>query len=538
MIYFCYRMATFDQLYERCFKNVSLVKISNANAKEKSDESVFVTLDHVFTLSKYVVFLLTSSSRSSEISSKIEHLVNLKNEKDDKIQNSPTRLRRLFSLKKKSKKEEKLSCVSVVVIDAEGHDSDDISKIARPGWYVYVPQSSSVTSRLLRTLGFEFSPSVVVIECVSREVTSREGRRLLNEDEHGKSFPWWPPSSSSLLEGTLVSKGGVQKDFKDVRESVRGYFFGAFWCPPARQWVKQLIPVYEKLRSKGISLEIVFCSSDRTVDGFNQFLDQMPWPAFSYDPAKTSSMTRLFNVNGIPALILADDKGNVINRHGKSALLSDVDGNHCPWGPQEIYELTEHTMCRLREEPSLILFTEGSPEDIQFSLSILRTVSKDLKREREQMQTLLRSEQAKKREDLENAENANDLKKSSSCSSVDSESSPASIPDSLQVFYTGEDPICDHVLEKVLGLAEAELPLICIVDGVIGELSVCEDPDVSETVVRAFVEKFKQGKLSWQPLSQGKKTSYRTVAGIPCEILQQAAIVTSPSQQSIPSKSQ
>lgn len=38
-------------------------------------------------------------------------------------------------------------------------------------------------------------------------------------------------------------------------------------------------------------------------------------------------------------------------------MLNDPQGKNFPWGPQSIYELNEYTLCRLRDEPSLILFT-------------------------------------------------------------------------------------------------------------------------------------------------------------------------------------
>ena len=234
----------------------------------------------------------------------------------------------------------------------------------------------------------------------------------------------------------------------------------------------------------------------------------MPWMAFSYDIAKTSAITRLHNVNGIPSLILIDREGRVISRHGRSTLMGDPEGLFFPWGPRALYELDEHSVSRLRDEPSLILFTEGSPEDVQFSLSVLDGISKKLFEERLKLEE-------KRAEERENAENGNSLSKSSSSEECSSMSSVdvAAPPDSLQIFYTGEDPICDHVgpptlselslfqiLEKILGLGDAELPLICIVDGLAGQVAVCEQPDVSEQVLEEFLVAFRAGSLKYTPL--------------------------------------
>lgn len=148
---------------------------------------------------------------------------------------------------------------------------------------------------------------------------------------------------------------------------------------------------------------------------------QMPWVSLPYDPSKSIALTRIFNVHGqffhgllilcrisfsctvssisfdytlsltssgIPSLILIDESNRIISRHGRSVLLEDPKGerslytsldtscyeennydkyNNClivgvyfPWGARPLQELNEHSVSRLREEPSLILFTEVS----------------------------------------------------------------------------------------------------------------------------------------------------------------------------------
>uniref|UniRef100_A0A914RKL1 Thioredoxin-like fold domain-containing protein n=1 Tax=Parascaris equorum TaxID=6256 RepID=A0A914RKL1_PAREQ len=83
----------------------------------------------------------------------------------------------------------------------------------------------------------------------------------------------------------------------------------------------------------------------------------MPWLAFPFDHDKLTLFTRLYNVNGIPAFLILDEENNIITRHGRNAMLSDPSGKLFPWGPQPMYELNEYTLCRLRDEPSLVLFT-------------------------------------------------------------------------------------------------------------------------------------------------------------------------------------
>uniref|UniRef100_A0A1I7W735 Protein kinase domain-containing protein n=1 Tax=Heterorhabditis bacteriophora TaxID=37862 RepID=A0A1I7W735_HETBA len=116
-------------------------------------------------------------------------------------------------------------------------------------------------------------------------------------------------------------------------------------------------------------------------------------------------------------------------------LIGDPLGSKFPWGPQPLYELNEFTVCRLRDEPSLILFT---------GMSISNWLTQD------------------------------------------------------NFYYK------IHILETILGLGDVELPMICIVDGLAGQLAVCEKPDVSETVLDEFVTEYRTGKLTWQPLPTSK----------------------------------
>ncbi|VDK64070.1 unnamed protein product, partial [Cylicostephanus goldi] len=275
------------------------------------------------------------------------------------------------------------------------------------------------------------------------------------------------------------------------------------------------------MKKNGISLEIIFCSSDRSQEAFDHFVEQMPWLAFTYDPARTLALTRVYNISGmrhnvrlkfqtdgIPSLILLDQAGKVITNHGRSSLLEDPAGRYFPWKQRPLYELNEYTVCRLRDEPSLILFTEGSPDDIQFSLSVMEKVSKRLFEERMKIEER-RAEEAENKTD-ENAEPGSGLRNSASSEECSSTGSDLPIPpqaDPLQLLYTGEDPICDHILESILGLGDFELPLICIVDGLAGQLCVCDQPDVSETVLEEFVADYRAGRLQWTPLPAASQNS-------------------------------
>lgn len=53
-----------------------------------------------------------------------------------------------------------------------------------------------------------------------------------------------------------------------------------------------------------------------------------------------------------------------------------------------------------------------------------------------------------------------------------------------------------------IGLGQAELPLIVIVDVMAGYMAICDKPDVSETVLMEFISDYRTGRLKVVPLPQ------------------------------------
>ena len=301
----------------------------------------------------------------------------------------------------------------------------------------------------------------------------------------------WPPIASDLLKGPLIKKvdGVIEKsDYSQLKAEIRGLLFGAHWvfssfivkllstlqCPPSRVWTKQLGPVYQSLMDREIPVEIIFCSSDRTAENFEQYLDQMPWVAFPYDTARTSALTRLYNVNGESPRPLYNSKSRnslvganrqrgsrgvasrQIHSNGRSrgstfplGTPPDLRAGRAFRQSTEGRTLTHSVHWLVFFMNQKVINLEGTPEDVEFSLSVLDGLSKKLFEERMKVEEKRVEEREKRLEERENAENGNSLSRSSSSeeyssmSSIDAANPPPI--DFLQVFYTGEDPICDHV---------------------------------------------------------------------------------------------
>ncbi|TKR65134.1 hypothetical protein L596_025584 [Steinernema carpocapsae] len=558
---------SFDELYESCFRNIPVVRVPDPTVKEKKSPSSsslqdLTTLDHVFATSRYVLFhLIRSGSRhSEELAPLLKQLVVTKNaasvgeDAEKRSSSSPAKIRRLFSLKRKSKKKKKdtISIASsseqtelaVVVIDVEPVTNSEkgAEAFGEPGWFVVATLPHLTKSRLLRSLKYSSPPSLSIVESSSRQVVTSEGRRSLLEDPSGQNFPWVDLSPAEIFQGKLLrsienqdgSRSIETTDFSDLKSCVKGIYFAANWYPPCKQVGRQIAEAYEKIKKQGKNFEIIFCSSDRSQESFEQHLHSMPWFAFPFDAQKLSHLTKVYGVCGIPAFVILDEQNELITKHGRNVLLEDPMGRKFPWRSQPFYELNEYSLCRITDLPSLIVFTEGAPGDVAFSMSVLKNTAEANQAGASGVPPVVQNEGQEALAEAQGPSQAlvESTTNSESSGSEESDSVPKNA-DPLQLFYTGDDPVCDHILDS-LGLYEAELPLIGIIDVSIGMMTICEEPDVGDWIIADFIAAYKAGKLTMRPIPSSQSKSATKVGGIPMKVIEKAlGINQSPSQQSI-----
>jgi len=80
------------------------------------------------------------------------------------------------------------------------------------------------------------------------------------------------------------------------------------------------------LAEEGVSLPIIFGSSDRDQKAFDDYFAEMPWHAFPHGDARIEQLKAKYEVSGIPWLVVLDAKTGklVVNE-------ADTD---VPQGPQ------------------------------------------------------------------------------------------------------------------------------------------------------------------------------------------------------------
>lgn len=68
-------------------------------------------------------------------------------------------------------------------------------------------------------------------------------------------------------------------------------------------------------------IEVVFVSADSDIDGFNDYYGDMPWLSVPYeDREKEGELSSKFGIEGIPALIVLDSNGNVVDKNARTTV--------------------------------------------------------------------------------------------------------------------------------------------------------------------------------------------------------------------------
>ncbi|KAF3671820.1 putative nucleoredoxin 1-like [Capsicum annuum] len=167
---------------------------------------------------------------------------------------------------------------------------------------------------------------------------------------------------SSKERDFLMCQNGEQVTFSRLTGKIVGLYFAGLWCGPCRKFTPKLVEAYESLHPKG-DFEIVFISSDKDDESFNEYFGQMPWLAVPFfDCEARKNLKQLFKVRAIPHLVVLDRTGKVLS--------NDVVKFIKTFGP-EAYPFTSERINYLRQE-------EEKAKENQSLRSLLVYGSRDL----------------------------------------------------------------------------------------------------------------------------------------------------------------
>ncbi|XP_023523830.1 probable nucleoredoxin 1 [Cucurbita pepo subsp. pepo] len=138
----------------------------------------------------------------------------------------------------------------------------------------------------------------------------------------------------------LIRNNGDQVKISSLIGKIVGLYFSASWCPPCHRFTPIFAGVYEELASKG-DFEVVFVSADSDDESFEDYFSKMPWLSIPFsDSATKERLNELFEVRGIPHLVVLDAEGKVSTDDGVR-LVSEYGANAYPFTSEQIQLLKD-----------------------------------------------------------------------------------------------------------------------------------------------------------------------------------------------------
>jgi len=205
-------------------------------------------------------------------------------------------------------------------------------------------------------------PSFVIVDVESGELCTTNGREGVSKGAAGlSSFPWKPKPFWEVMVGDVVDSAGNATSCESLKElDAIGIYFSAHWCPPCRGFTPKLAESYKKMQAAGKNWEIVFASSDRSESDFKEYFGEMPWKALPHGDERKDELDSMFEVGGIPTLVVIDAKtGNVITKSGRAMVDSDPEGAEFPWYPKPLNELDGGCVEYINDTPVVVAFDDS-----------------------------------------------------------------------------------------------------------------------------------------------------------------------------------
>ena len=129
------------------------------------------------------------------------------------------------------------------------------------------------------------------------------------------------------LPEEVDGKNGKTKLSEIQNSPLIGVYFSAHWCPPCKAFTPLLSKFYKVANEKEKQIEIIFISFDRDEKSYKEYYDSMPWLSFPFKSEKKEVFAKDFSIKGIPALLIFDKDGKLIDYDGRMSVQNNFKGD-------------------------------------------------------------------------------------------------------------------------------------------------------------------------------------------------------------------
>merc|ERR1712224_179010 len=154
------------------------------------------------------------------------------------------------------------------------------------------------------------------------EIITMDGTSEVGADKEGENFPWTPKTFVEIWPNQIIAPKAATEDViesSSLKDKYLMLFFSAHWCPPCRAFTPKLSEVYKKMKSERDDFELVFVSSDKTEEAFNEYFGEMTFCALQFSLRDTKNkLSKNYEVQDIPTLVMLGP----VNKNGERPLIN------------------------------------------------------------------------------------------------------------------------------------------------------------------------------------------------------------------------
>uniref|UniRef100_A0A7S1QQ79 protein-disulfide reductase n=1 Tax=Alexandrium catenella TaxID=2925 RepID=A0A7S1QQ79_ALECA len=156
-----------------------------------------------------------------------------------------------------------------------------------------------------------------------------------SKDAKAQAVPSGEPADWEALLGAELDTKDGRKPTKELLAGKKAVmiYFSAHWCPPCRGFTPVLAKAYTDYTAGDV--EVVFVSSDKDEQSFNEYYGSMPWAALPYNQRDLKGkVAGRHSITGIPALVVLKPDGTVACENGRGEVqrLGTLDKALTEWG--------------------------------------------------------------------------------------------------------------------------------------------------------------------------------------------------------------
>ncbi|KAH7511070.1 hypothetical protein FEM48_ZijujUnG0052300 [Ziziphus jujuba var. spinosa] len=138
----------------------------------------------------------------------------------------------------------------------------------------------------------------------------------------------------------VISPDGNKVPVSELEGKTVGLYFSASSRQSCVEFTPKLVEVYEKLKAKGESFEIVLIPLDNFEESFEQDFKNMPWFSFPFEDNSWGNVFRYSESSVLPTLVVIGPDGKILHANVANAI-EEHGVLAYPFTPEKFKELLE-----------------------------------------------------------------------------------------------------------------------------------------------------------------------------------------------------